>query len=86
MRLFNKNVLNREKEILLIIVVNICLDMVFLFEYLVSLNIDVNVKDIFENFVFDYLIILCNEFEFKKCKVFICCFLLINLIVYDEEK
>lgn len=85
-REFNEYVLNREKEILLIIVVKICLDMVFLFDFLVNWSIDVNVKDNFENIVLDYLIELFNYIEFEKCKVLIICFLLRNLIVYDEDK
>lgn len=85
-RKFNEYVFNREKEILLIIVLKFCLYMIFLFEFLVSFNVSVNVKDIFENIVFDYLIEVFNEFEFRKCKVFISCFLLKNLKVYDEDK
>lgn len=85
-RSFNKNALNREKETLLITAANICPDMVLLFEYLVSLNIDVNAKDILENSALDYLITSHNEFEFKKRKASICCLLSTNPTVHDEEK
>lgn len=85
-RTLNKNTLNREKETLLITAAKICPDMVALFDFLVSLNIDVNAKDVLENTALDYLIESRNEFEFKKRKASICCLLSTNPTVHGEEK
>lgn len=85
-RKLNKHALNREKETLLITAAKICPDMVSLFEFLVSLCIDINAKDNFENTALDYLIESPNEIEFKKRKASISLLLSRHPTVHDEDK
>lgn len=85
-RELNEHAFNREKETLLITASKVCPYMISLFKFLVSLNIDVNAKDIFENTALDYLIEAPNEFEFRKRKASISCLLSRNPKVHDEDK
>lgn len=85
-RELNEHAFNKEKETLLITASKFCPYMISLFEFLVSLNISVNAKDIFENTALDYLIEAPNEFEFRKRKASISCLLSKNPKVHDEDK
>lgn len=71
----NKHALNKEKETLLITAAKTCPEMVNLFQFLLSQDININARDIYQNTALDYLIESSNEFEFKRRKATIICLL-----------
>lgn len=71
----NKHALNGEKETMLITAAKTCPEMVTLFQFLLSQDININARDICQKTALDYLIESSNEFEFKRRKATIICLL-----------
>lgn len=80
----NKHALNREKETLLITAAKTFPEMVNLFQFLLSQDININARDICQKTALDYLIESSNEFEFKRRKATIIC-LLAKMSEVDEK-